>query len=311
MSFWKSLLLLVKIIVLIYLFYYLYVHFFTQKEFIYNIKNQLFNHYTFNQYCYLFLAILLLPINWLLETYKWYLLQKNSIQQSFFQSWKNVMKGVTYGILMPQQIGDALGKMEENSTGKKIDIGVLSLFGGFIQSYIALLGGALGFIILKPQIVGFEIQLTVSISLIIILLFILFISKILNIKIASKFKLKALHSLNIKIITQVLLIAFLRYLVFVFQFLLILKIFVGNFDNVKIFSAVMLTYLGKTFIPALNILGDLGTREFAALTSFSLTNISSHLVFLSSMLVWIINILIPVFVGAYYLIKTENLRQNM
>jgi len=256
--------------------------------------------------CLIF-AVVLLPVNWLLEVYKWHLLQYSTLQLSFYQSWKNVMKGVSFGLIMPQQLGDALGKMEHSTSNDRWDIGILSLFGGFVQSFMALMGGVVGVAFLFENELGIAVVSIMTMGMVVVMACIFYSVEILQF-LQSKFLFKFLTSLNFKltkiILLKVVVLSLLRYLVFVSQFVLVLQLFANSFDKMKVVSAVMLTYFGKTFIPALNVFGDLGIRECAALWSFSYTSIAASTVFLCSMLVWMLNIVLPMLIGAYYLLET-------
>lgn len=304
---WKMFVMVLKFMVLLYLMYYLYQHFFVNKDFWTSIQLQLATGLEARKLPCLIFAVVLLPVNWLLEVYKWHLLQYSTLQLSFYQSWKNVMKGVSFGLIMPQQLGDALGKMEHSTSNDRWDIGILSLFGGFVQSFMALMGGVVGVAFLFENELGIAVVSIMTMVMVVVMACIFYSVEILQF-LQSKFLFKFLTSLNFKltkiILLKVVVLSLLRYLVFVSQFVLVLQLFANSFDKMKVVSAVMLTYFGKTFIPALNVFGDLGIRECAALWSFSYTSIAASTVFLCSMLVWMLNIVLPMLIGAYYLLET-------
>lgn len=304
---WKMFVMVLKFMVLLYLMYYLYQHFFVNKDFWTSIQLQLATGLETRKLPCLIFAVVLLPVNWLLEVYKWHLLQYSTLQLSFYQSWKNVMKGVSFGLIMPQQLGDALGKMEHSTYNDRWDIGILSLFGGFVQSFMALMGGVVGVAFLFENELGIAVVSIMTMGMVVVMACIFYSVEILQF-LQSKFLFKFLTSLNFKltkiILLKVVVLSLLRYLVFVSQFVLVLQLFANSFDKMKVVSAVMLTYFGKTFIPALNVFGDLGIRECAALWSFSYTSIAASTVFLCSMLVWMLNIVLPMLIGAYYLLET-------
>lgn len=304
---WKMFVMVLKFMVLLYLMYYLYQHFFVNKDFWTSIQLQLATGLEARKLPCLIFAVVLLPVNWLLEVYKWHLLQYSTLQLSFYQSWKNVMKGVSFGLIMPQQLGDALGKMEHSTSNDRWDIGILSLFGGFVQSFMALMGGVVGVAFLFENELGIAVVSIMTMGMVVVMGCIFYSVEILQF-LQSKFLFKFLTSLNFKltkiILLKVVVLSLLRYLVFVSQFVLVLQLFANSFDKMKVVSAVMLTYFGKTFIPALNVFGDLGIRECAALWSFSYTSIAASTVFLCSMLVWMLNIVLPMLIGAYYLLET-------
>lgn len=307
----KTLLLSIKMMVLAYLFYYLYTHFIVQETFRNAIFIELEKGLNYQKIFWLIIAIILLPINWLLESYKWFVLQNSIGISSFYTCWKNVIKGVSYGLLVPQQIGDLLGKTDSNEQKNKSSIVVLSLFGGFIQSFIALIGGGIAFFaIYKPVNL---LVLILIICIIILPIFLLIFNFNYLFKILQN-KFNSFKSISINIekidIVKVFIASFLRYNIFVFQFYCILNLFDFILNKMQVINAIMLTYLGKTFIPALNVFGDLGTREFSAILSFSSTLIPVHIVFLSSMMVWLLNILIPGILGCYYMFEKQVLNSN-
>lgn len=303
---WNILLVLFKLTVLVYIVYYVYTHFLTNHTFLNSISIQLCKKWNNIQYTSLLLVLILLPINWLIEAYKWYLLQQKSAGLSFYQCWKNVIKGITYAILLPPQIGDLLGKLSTSKPNTKLNTGFLSLFGGIIQSYIALCAGVIGFLYLYVGNLSWIYQCIAFVLMGFLGLMIFYVNEIarfvnLLVKPKSNFLLEIdVHKL---LIFKIIVLSKLRYMVFVLQFLFVLQFFEVKETYFKLISAIMLTYLGKTFIPALNIFGELGTREFAALVSFEHTHVDSSIVFISSMMLWIINIFIPVILGIFYLFE--------
>jgi hypothetical protein len=197
------------------------------------------------------------------------------------------------------------GKMEDTSSKEKLTIGFLSLYGGFAQSVMAFVGGVIGFFyVFKPAILLMTVVVIVLILAILCLFFMVELIAVLKKTFAFQHLQNISFSMSKKQILLINAIALLRYTVFVMQFSFILQFFSVSINKWMSISAIMLTYFGKTFIPALNILSDLGTREFAALWSFSFTNVSPAIVFVASLLIWGINILLPMLLGAYYLIES-------
>lgn len=305
MTRWQIFIVLIKVVVLLYLLHYLYQHFFANQSFILAVKYHLQQYIALQQWLYVIAALVLLPVNWLLETYKWYVLQFTTTNHGFYQSWKNVMKGVAYSLFIPQQLGDMAGKFDRTTATQKLGIGVLSLYGGFVQSFMAFAGGMVGVIYLfKPALYMCLFMVIVLVLMVLCLYFMVEIIHWVKKILPYQFLHALSFSMSKKQILLINAIALLRYAVFVVQFSLILQFFSVSINKWVEISAIMLTYFGKTFIPALNILSDVGTREFAALWSFSFTSVSPSIVFIASMLIWCINILIPMLLGAYYLIES-------
>lgn len=86
-------------------------------------------------------AVLLMPLNWLLETHKWQILTAHLQQLTMAASLRSVLSGLAVSMLTPNRVGDFAGRIAwlkaENRT-----VGAMSDFvGGFAQMLaIALLG---------------------------------------------------------------------------------------------------------------------------------------------------------------------------
>ncbi len=68
-------------------------------------------------------------------------------------------------------------------------------------------------------------------------------------------------------------------------------------------ACAALIFLAKTLIPAVNVLGDLGLREFTALFVFKQYNLPAEQIIAATFLVWIINVLGPILIGIFLLWK--------
>ena len=88
-------------------------------------------------------AVLLMPLNWLLESHKWQILTAHLQQLTMAESLRSVLSGLAVSMLTPNRVGDFAGRIawlkSENRTA-----GTMSDFvGGFAQMLaIALLGVA-------------------------------------------------------------------------------------------------------------------------------------------------------------------------
>ena len=98
--------------------------------------------YSLNYHNFLFglLAFFLMPINWLLESFKWkklvYTIQDNF---TFFSAIRGVLIGVFFGFVTPNRIGEFGGRLFKIHEGNKVKALNLSLVGGFAQFVITFL----------------------------------------------------------------------------------------------------------------------------------------------------------------------------
>jgi uncharacterized membrane protein YbhN (UPF0104 family) len=95
----------------------------------------------------------------------------------------------------------------------------------------------------------------------------------------------------------------LRYFVFLSQFVLALSLFHFQVGVWQLASCVALIFLAKTLIPAINVLGDLGLREFTALVVFAPFKLPAEQIIAATFLIWILNVLGPIVVGIFLIWK--------
>ncbi len=264
--------------------------------------------YSLNYHNFLFglLAFFLMPINWLLESFKWkklvYTIQDNF---TFFSAIRGVLIGVFFGFVTPNRIGEFGGRLFKIHEGNKVKALNLSLVGGFAQFVITFLVGiTFSFYLILNY---FELSSTVAYILIVLIYFIT-ISIFFNFKKIVKFLLdfqqfqkfsdKYVFNFDLSklFLFEILLITFIRYCVYVFQYVFILFFLGIDLEVlflVKIISSMLLI---QTIIPSFTLL-DVGVRGNALL--FLLSNyVDNQLIILVSvLLVWILNLVTPAIIG--------------
>ena len=111
---------------------------FLKNDFKEQLNFFLLNFKSENFYLFL-LALLLMPINWLLETVKWRLLIKS--KEPFIHLLKSVIAGVTLGFVTPGRAGEFVGRVMFVAEKNKAKIFYLSSIGGIAQSVATLTAG--------------------------------------------------------------------------------------------------------------------------------------------------------------------------
>lgn len=94
---------------------------------------------------------------------------------------------------------------------------------------------------------------------------------------------------------QILLLSLLRFLVFSSQFVLVLGVF-GESINLQTVLAIWQVYLVTMMFPAL-VLGKLGVKEMISVTILGAIGMNEISVVIASLLIWIMNSLLPALVG--------------
>lgn len=296
---------------------YLYVTIREKGQSLQDIYQLLSDRLSFSHLAELSLVVLLTPLNWACESRKWQLLAQKIENVSFFQSLKGVLSGLALGFIMPNNVGDAAGRvLSLQSTQRLTGVGAALLSNG-LQFYVSLFFGTLGwgFFIEQQSALQYWPQLTLLGTLTATLVFgiWLIISRKKAEVYLERFRWFRWIEPYIDVIAQYELPeigrafrwAVLRYGVFTLQFGLLLSIFDISLPILTALACIFLVFFAKTLIPALNFLGDLGIREASSLYFFSFYGIAPARVVAVTLTLWCINILLPVLVGAFWTMKVK------
>ncbi|WP_170178389.1 lysylphosphatidylglycerol synthase domain-containing protein [Flammeovirga pectinis] len=248
-------------------------------------------------------AFLLMPVNWLLESYRWKLLISPLVKLNFKQALIGVLSGLGAAFLGGRAIGNSLGRywvLPQNIERKK-SVGAL-FFSQFTQGIFTYIYGTLSVFLL----IGFQWLFPIKWTAVFILFIVIFISIIglfYSIKSSSKIKelfiyyFDMINEYDKPLILKTLTAAQLRYFIFSFQFILVMLSLDVQLSFQTLCLVVPSIFLIKTLAPSLSGMLDLGARELSTLYIFTLLNADVNIALMSSLIIWGINILLPSLVG--------------
>jgi uncharacterized membrane protein YbhN (UPF0104 family) len=297
-----------------------------------NIGASLSQAYQSNTFtAYLLLTLLLMLINWGLETYKWRFLIMKIEKLHFISALKAVLVGVTFSSFTPNRVGDYFGRaaMLENADKRKGFL--ITIIGSIAQTIVTVIAGTIGFFWLMNifPLNGYPAKFT-SITAIVILivtnvLLLLFYFKMSGInRLIQKIRFlkntltyfEVLAAYSFKELFHVLLLSLFRYFVFAAQFYLLLLIFdvkIPVWDGLALISVI---YIVATVIPTI-ALTELGIKSAAAIYFFELyfrqLSVSGDFainVVAATFLLWIINLVIPAIAGSFYVYKMKLFKEK-
>ncbi|MFW5851655.1 MAG: lysylphosphatidylglycerol synthase domain-containing protein [Bacteroidota bacterium] len=261
---------------------------------------------------FVFLVLFLVFVNWFIETRKWQLLVLVFQKISFFRALKGVLIGSTLGFITPNRIGDIGGRSLVLKTDKKRGM-VATTIGSVMQLSATLLFGVIGLFLFLVFFSHSNVLLFYICIVCVCGVFVFFILRILHKKnVWQRLLLRIIGKLyyrrlvqtvqlySLKRLLHVFFLAIARYLVFSFQYILLLFLFIPELSLLQSFVGITLTYLFVTLIPS-SILGELGVRGSVSVFIFGLFAAPSVLVFQVSLYMWLINLAFPVFVGSVLL----------
>ncbi len=274
---------------------------------------------------YLIAAFVLMFVNWSIEALKWRLLIKKMQPISFLQSLKGVICGVTIGTFTPNRVGEFGGRILFLQQHQRIKGIVVTLIGSFGQIIVTLTTGLLASYIFILKYLhlsliktheNFLLQATLGISIVLLLAssFIIYfnlnlIENLFN-RISYLRKLKKyfaiLSTFGYWDLFRLLLLSYLRFIVFAFQFFLLIKFFGIAAPLLSSLVIIALIFFVQTIIPTFTI-AELGVRGKVSEFFFSyILPLSSKfgIVYASSAL-WIINLIIPAIIGAVFILRKK------
>ncbi|HEX7458751.1 MAG TPA: lysylphosphatidylglycerol synthase domain-containing protein [Ginsengibacter sp.] len=273
-------------------------------------------------------VIALVFVNWGFEAKKWQVLLRTLQPVSFFTAYKSVLSGVTLSINTPNRIGEYGGRILYVQEGKRIKAISLSIAGSISQLIITLVMGCCGLIYiifyqgdshtLVMGLPAFWLKTLLFLSACATAIIVLFyfrlswlIKLIEKIPAAAKYVqyISVLDSFNAKLLLRLLFLSFLRYIVFVIQYILLLQVLDVSILWINGFWIISILFLVLAIVPSFAI-ADLGIRgKFSTeLLSFYSTNTVG--IIGTTFGIWFINLFIPALAGSLLILGIKFFKDN-
>ncbi len=310
---YKYINLLLRIIIGIIAVYFIYTR--VESSFLINLNN--LDEKGLN-YTFLFLAFILLFLNWGIEAVKWKYTIRNDKVVSIVKAFKLTITGITVGLLTPNRIGEipARAMLLDKKIFKQLVLktGVSS----FSQLLITMLFGVVGLILTADMFatsinfIGWIIGLTIGVVLLFLVYFRtnklnLVFNKIKFIR--EKKIVESLSEFSILELGNILLMSALRYVVFVLQYYLVLKAFNISLLGIDELFLIPVCFMIASFIPTI-LISEIGVRGSVALFVFGIVSDMDIQIVLASITLWMINVALPALLGLFNLNELKILKED-
>lgn len=258
------------------------------------------------------LAMLLVLVNWGLEAWKWRLLIKPLEELSFFNAFKATLSGVAFALNTPNRIGEYGGRILYLKGGNRLKAISLTVVGSFSQLLITLLAGAAGMWLMKQLFMSGALRMYAIWYdlLLLILAGIVLLSLLIYFRIdfiftwISRFAgrgwlrriLSGLQGLSGKLLLSVFFFSLLRFAVFVIQYNLLLQaldVNVGWWDGVWLVSIL---FLWLAIGPTITLL-ELGLRWEYSILLFGVVSANTVGIYTAATAIWLLNLVLPALLG--------------
>jgi uncharacterized membrane protein YbhN (UPF0104 family) len=283
-----------------------------------------------NLYFNLNILLLLMVVNHSLEAYKWQLLIQKLEKVHFWLALRAVFTGISVSMFLPNRVGDYLGRVFMLRTANPVKSILVTIIGSIAQLLSTVLAGLLAAAVFLYYRLDFyqateKWLFTAAVfSIIFLVFFALFVY--FNVKLVKplaetifpRWKDKITAFLDVFTyfsrhdLFKVLSISLLRYIVFSFQFYLLLRLFGIGISYAPAMMLIALVYLIITVIPTI-ALSELGVRGSVSVYIFSLyLGAQGHwddgkalAVFAASTGIWLINLALPALLGVFFVYRLK------
>ena len=293
-------------------------------------------------YLNLILVIILMFVNWGVETFKWQFLIRKIEKVSFIKAYEAVLSGVAVSSFTPNRIGDYFGRVFILEKANRIEGILITLIGSISQFFIMTFTGTIALAIIviqfKTELISYLVisekmfyLLYAGLGIVATLIFTFLILLFLNVSIITDFTsyllkdrfkklksyLKVFKFYSSSEIFKVLGLSFIRYVIFSLQFYILLRMFMIPIPFFQGFVIITVIFLIMTFLPTIVII-ELGIRGSVSLYFFGLFFTKAGIASLdynigtlaASSTLWLINIAIPALAGAILVFNLKFFRKN-
>jgi len=255
-------------------------------------------------------SCLLMLVNWGIEVHKWSLITSPIEKISFTKAWQSVWVGVCIGNLTPGRLGEFAGRILFFKPEARAKIAASHFVCGITQLIVTIVAGCTGLIFYSKGLKfgTYIVTLTLEICLLLFLCILLLrvnkvVTWLLNLTRLKKFNFEGL-SYSGNLLLKLIGWSVLRYLIFSFQFLLLLKACGVHGDILKLGAAISIMYVLLSTIPMISVI-EVAVRAYVAVLLFGMFNTNDWQLTAASTLLWFINIAIPSILGYGFILKNN------
>lgn len=276
----------------------------------------------------LWLAILLMPLNWMLETYKWYVLVNKFQPLSFLKSFEAVLSGLALSLNTPNRIGEYGGRILYLKPDFRLRGIALTILCSVSQVLITLVCGLLALLALKPELhkVHFSETTLTSVFFNVLVYGVLLMTLVTGLfyfkmqwlvkvlkwipfvkeKVSFAFVLEHLRG---KVMWQILFYSFLRFIVFAFQYVLVWRALGVEINWWEGFWCISLVFLIMAIVPSFAI-AEIGIRGKVALGIVGLFSVNTIAILTGTIGMWILNLVFPALIGSLFLLTIKIFKEK-
>jgi hypothetical protein len=274
------------------------------------------------------LAVLLMPLNWGIESRKWQVLVQHVQRFSFLSALKSVLSGCSITMLTPNRVGEYGGRILNLEEGNRIKAISLTIAGSISQLVVTMLMGCAGLLFLRyishnqvsnlsvlPEFWG-DVLIYMSVAITVVLL--LFYSRLgwlvtmlEKVPVFNKVikHIRVLDEFDYRQLMRILSLSFFRYLVFMAQYILLLQVMKVEIDVFISFWLISVFYLVMALAPTIGFI-ELPVRISASWAILKYYTVNELGVGAAALSIWLINLVVPAIIGSLLILGTKIIKEK-
>lgn len=277
--------------------------------------------------------VILMVINWGLESQKWRLLIAQAEKVSFVTSFEAILGGLAASVFTPNRVGEFIGRVFILKKTDPLKAILLTIVGSFSQLLVTVVLGTFAYLFFAPRylnsmmndstwlVSGFSLTLLIISLTAIFIFFNISILHRITILIPERYSNRIKSSINAMadcpkpLLVKTVLLSALRYLVFSTQFYLAIRLMGLNFTMVQSMLVIPVIFLVLAAIPTvalteIGVRGSVSVFLFGLLTVHGVLDAESTLAVVSaSTLIWFLNIAFTSLVGVLVIFRLKFFRR--
>lgn len=266
---------------------------------------------------YIFLAILLMFVQWGTEAIKWRLMFRSAFNMPWGLAFRSVFSGLAFSIITPNRVGEFAGRVIYLPLQFRMKGTAFTFISNLGQLLITLLAGGIVLFsarhhfekLLEPYGILPVLQVLYWFTPL-SMLFVLFLyfsgsrwlGQLWRLKWLNRYReqIEAIDSLSSKTLVYVLCWSALRYLIFILQYGVLFSLSGQLPEMLTLAMAASMLFLWLSIVPTFSI-AELGIRWQFAYWLFTPVSMNYPLILLVVALVWFINFILPAIIGSFIL----------
>lgn len=261
-------------------------------------------------------VVLLMFVNWFLESLKWKYLIRRIENISVWRAVESVFCGLTWAIFTPNRIGEYGGRVLFLSPRRRIMGAIAMSIGSFGQLVVTNVMGALALFWFLLNFTDLEPFLLFGTGIVIFIFcgfyFLLYFnihwvdSLLSRINFMQRYKrfFEVFSRYNKSELLRIMIFCISRYLIFTTQYYLVIHLLVPGIRDLDIIMIVFILYFVQSVIPSIDLF-DIGLRIGTAGYFFAFVTDQDLAIMASIAFIWLLNLIIPAILGSVFVLKLK------